>query len=73
MVKCPQCLKVLLFLPTGPQNLHEITSQGKFILRIDMEFSSQNYNARYSDFFIQSENSSFRLNFSAFLGGNAGE
>ncbi|XP_052710351.1 microfibril-associated glycoprotein 4-like [Crassostrea angulata] len=57
----------------GLQNLHEITSQGKFILRIDMEFSSQNYYARYSDFFIQSENSSFRLNFSAFLGGNAGD
>lgn len=62
-----------IFLPTGLHNLHKLTSQGKFILRIDMEFSSQHYYAKYSDFHIQSENRNFKMSFSAFLGGNAGE
>lgn len=57
----------------GLHNLHELTKQGKYILRIDMKFSSQHYYVKYSDFLIQSESSNFRMSYSAFLGGNAGD
>lgn len=38
-----------------------------------MEYSSQQYYVKYSDFNIQSEGDNYRMSFSTFLGGNTGE
>lgn len=57
----------------GLDNLHEITTRGEYVLRIDMEYLSQQYYVKYSDFNIQNESDNYQMSFSTFLGGNTGD
>ncbi|XP_061196731.1 ficolin-2-like [Saccostrea echinata] len=56
----------------GLDNIHTLTSQGEYVLRIDMEYNSQVYYAMYSDFTISSESDYYRMNYANFLEGNTG-
>ncbi|XP_048750413.1 microfibril-associated glycoprotein 4-like [Ostrea edulis] len=57
----------------GLENLHTLTSEEGYMLRIDMEYNDQSYYALYSGFTIASESDNYRMGFSTFLKGNTGD
>lgn len=64
---------VSLCLCSGNDYLHDLTSQAKFTLRIDMEdFKNVKKYAVYSDFAVASESKKYRLSFDTYSG-NAGD
>jgi len=59
-------------ISTGNDNIHAITSQGKYRLRIEMkDFSRNKRYAEYSSFTVANENNKYRLNIGSYSG-NAG-
>ncbi|XP_040297951.1 ficolin-1-B-like [Bufo bufo] len=58
----------------GNENIHRLTSKGKFQLRVDLEdFENNRTYATYKDFSINGEEDFYRLNFSGFIKGTAGD
>ncbi|KAM8934331.1 ficolin-1-A-like [Pelodytes ibericus] len=58
----------------GNRNIHLLTEQGQFTLRIDFEdFEGNCTFATYSDFCIEDEMKNYALRYSKFAGGNAGD
>ncbi|XP_069503192.1 ficolin-1-like [Ambystoma mexicanum] len=58
----------------GNDNIHSLTSGGKFELRIDlMDFEKEHYFAKYTSFKILSEKDNYKLILGEFVGGNAGD
>ncbi|KAH9504363.1 Ficolin-2 [Bulinus truncatus] len=54
----------------GNENIHRITSTGRFELRIDFVYSNSLFFAVYNNFVIDSESHGYRLNYKNFLTGN---
>ncbi|KAK7099359.1 uncharacterized protein [Littorina saxatilis] len=58
----------------GLDKLHNMTSSGDFLLRIDLQkFDGTNGSGIYTGFHIAGVDQNFRLNFDSFAGGNAGD
>uniref|UniRef100_A0A8C5WMM4 Fibrinogen C-terminal domain-containing protein n=1 Tax=Leptobrachium leishanense TaxID=445787 RepID=A0A8C5WMM4_9ANUR len=58
----------------GNENIHRITSTGKFQLRVDLEdFEGNHAYATYSDFKLEGEDQKYTLRFGSFTGGTAGD
>ncbi|XP_053551400.1 ficolin-1-like [Bombina bombina] len=58
----------------GNDNLHKITTVGKWELRVDLQdFDSKNYYAHYNSFQILGEDNKYKMLLGAFKGGNAGD
>ncbi|KAI0221349.1 Ficolin-2, partial [Lamellibrachia satsuma] len=52
----------------GNDNIHSLTSNGKHILKIDMEaFDGETRFAKYTDFSFDSESTNYALRFGAYL------
>ncbi|XP_061196732.1 microfibril-associated glycoprotein 4-like [Saccostrea echinata] len=56
----------------GLEDLHAITSQGGYDLRIDMKYNSQSFYVQYSDFTIAPESDNYRMSYSLFKAGSTG-
>ncbi|OPL33492.1 microfibril-associated 4-like glycoprotein, partial [Mytilus galloprovincialis] len=53
----------------GNENLHQLTSQGKYMLRIDMsDFENNHRHAIYSQFSVGSERAGYRLDVTGYSG-----
>ncbi|KAH9505289.1 Ficolin-2 [Bulinus truncatus] len=52
----------------GNDNIHEITKQGRYELRIDMEYKTRRYYVQYTDFYIENEAQKYKLHFKNFKG-----
>ncbi|KAH9504356.1 hypothetical protein Btru_063406 [Bulinus truncatus] len=57
----------------GNDNIHRITYQGSWELRIDMVFDTSFYHVVYNYFFIMDESQMYKLKFRQFLYGNVGD
>ncbi|KAM3912071.1 ficolin-1-B-like [Leptodactylus fuscus] len=57
----------------GNENIHQLTSNGNFMLRVDLEdFDNNQTYATYSEFSINGEDDLYRLKFHSFIEGTAG-
>ncbi|KAM4696031.1 uncharacterized protein WCC33_014756 [Rhinophrynus dorsalis] len=58
----------------GNENIHLLTSKGKFELRFDFEdFDTNRTYATYSEFRLDGESTNYTLRYGVFTGGNAGD
>uniref|UniRef100_A0A8C5WML3 Fibrinogen C-terminal domain-containing protein n=1 Tax=Leptobrachium leishanense TaxID=445787 RepID=A0A8C5WML3_9ANUR len=58
----------------GNENIHRITSTGKYQLRVDLEdFENVKASAAYDDFRLEGEKAKYTLRVGSFTGGNAGD
>ncbi|XP_071949975.1 microfibril-associated glycoprotein 4-like [Antedon mediterranea] len=58
----------------GNENLHRLTSQDEYELRIDMEdFEDNEVFANYGNFYVGNHKENFRLRLGEYIGGNAGD
>uniref|UniRef100_A0A8C5R931 Fibrinogen C-terminal domain-containing protein n=1 Tax=Leptobrachium leishanense TaxID=445787 RepID=A0A8C5R931_9ANUR len=58
----------------GNENIHRITSTGKFQLRVDLQdFDGNRTYATYSDFKVEGEDQKYTLRLGSFTGGTAGD
>ncbi|RUS72365.1 hypothetical protein EGW08_019881 [Elysia chlorotica] len=52
----------------GNDNIHTITSTGKYELRVDLKYNGQSKFARYDRFFIDSEDDKYKLHLGSYSG-----
>ncbi|XP_012939566.1 fibrinogen C domain-containing protein 1-A [Aplysia californica] len=52
----------------GLEKVHQLTTLGKYELRIDMQFQGNDYHASYDHFSLAGENLNYRIMFSGFSG-----
>uniref|UniRef100_A0A8C5R9R4 Fibrinogen C-terminal domain-containing protein n=1 Tax=Leptobrachium leishanense TaxID=445787 RepID=A0A8C5R9R4_9ANUR len=58
----------------GNENIHRLTAEGSFTLRVDLEdFDGTSKFATYRDFLIEDESKKYTLRYSSFIGGTAGD
>ena len=59
---------------TGLESLHQMTSEGRWELRVDLgDWDGSTAFATYSDFLIADETDGYRLRYGNFTGGTAGK
>ncbi|KAK6970241.1 BgMsFReDn5 [Biomphalaria glabrata] len=56
----------------GNENIHHITTNGTYELRIDFDYNNSKYYAKYSRFYLYGENDGYKLHVSGYTG-NAGD
>ena len=63
------CCVILIYIFSGNDNLHDLTSQAKYTLRIDLgDFENATRYAVYSNFAVAAEGDKYRLSFRAYSG-----
>ncbi|XP_055861051.1 ficolin-1-like [Biomphalaria glabrata] len=55
----------------GNENIHRITTNGTYEIRIDFDYNLSKYYAKYSRFYLHGENEGYKLHVSGYTG-NAG-